>query len=186
MFVCETSGEPLQYIRPPFVIRLNPPENKLMLVNRILAWHGRQKLRRLQQIPEQWLRAEHAEPLDLPPFVLRKIPLIHPEALTLRSDKFAIAMHSAFEPLERPCDVIRTMNIFNLKYFSEARLGEGVDAVKRSLVPGGIWILGRTYKEDPPAHDATVFMKDGDGLRLLERFGKGSEVEPLIPDAVRQ
>ena len=188
MFICETSGEPLQYIRPPFVVRLNPPEHKLMLVNRILAWHGQKKFRRLQHIPEPWLRAEHAEPLDLPPFVLRKIPLIHPDALALRarSDKFAIAMHSAFELLERPCDIIRTMNIFNLKYFSEARLGEGVEAVKRSLVQGGIWIVGRTYQEDPPAHDASIFIKDGDGFRLLERYGKGSEVEPLIPDVVRQ
>ena len=187
MFICETSGEPLQYIRPPFVVRLNPPENKLMLVNRILAWHGQRKFGRLQPIPEPWLRAEHTEPLNLPPFVLRKIPLIHPDALALRqrSDKFSIVMHSAFEPLDRPCDIIRTMNIFNLKYFSETRLGEGVEAVNRSLVPGGIWIVGRTFKEDPPTHDASVFMKDGDGFRLLERFGKGSEVEPLIPDAVR-
>ena len=106
--------------------------------------------------------------------------------MRLRSDRFAIVLHSAFEALERPCDVIRTMNIFNLKYFSTEKLGEGIEAVRRSLVPGGIWIVGRTFQENPPAHDASVFMKDGDSFRLLERYGKGSEVEPLVPTVVRQ
>jgi hypothetical protein len=191
MFIWETGGEPLQYIRPPFVIRLNPAEHTLLVVNRILAWHGRRQFANLLpswNIPEQWLNTENAAPLDRAPFVLRKIPLIHPEAeaLRLRSDRFTIILHSAFEPLERPSDVIRTMNIFNLKYFSTAELGEGIEAVRRSLVPGGIWIVGRTFQEDPPAHDASVFMKDGDGFRLLERYGKGSEVEPLVPAVVRQ
>jgi hypothetical protein len=191
MFIWETSGEPLQYVRPPFVVRLNPAEHKLMVVNRILAWRARNQFGPLLQswnIPEQWLSEEDTGPLDRAPFVLRKIPLIHPEAEALRlsSNRFAIVLHSAFEPLERPCDVIRTMNIFNLKYFSTAKLGEGIEAVRQSLVPGGIWIVGRTYQEVPPSHDASVYMKDGDGFRLLERYGKGSEVEPLVPTVVRQ
>ena len=160
-----------------------------MIVNRILARHARDKfgnLLRSWNIPERWLNEEDATPLDRPPFVLRKIPVIHPEALQLRSNRFAIIRHSAFESLERPCDVIRTMNILNLKYFSTEKLGEGIEAVRRSLVPGGVWIVGRTFQESPPAHDASVFLKDGDGFRLLERYGKGSEVEPLVPAVVRQ
>lgn len=185
IFIWETSGAPLQYVRPPFVVRLNPAEHKLMVVNRMLAWQGRKKFSRLLRawnVPGQWLSAEGADPLDRAPFVLRKISLIHPEAEALRrhSDRFSIVLHSAFEPLERPCDVIRTMNIFNLKYFSAAKLGEGIEAVRRSLAPDGIWIVGRTVQEDPPAHDASLFIKDHEGFRLLERHGKGSEIEPLI------
>jgi hypothetical protein len=189
IFVWEASGEPLQYVRPPFVVRLNPAEYKLMVVNRMLASHARNKfgsLLRSWNIPSQWLNDEDAAPLDRPPFVLRKIPVIHPEALGLRSKRFAIIRHSAFEALERPCDVIRTMNILNLKYFSVEKLGEGIEAVRRSLVPGGIWIVGRTFQENPPQHDASVYIKDGDGFRLLERYGKGSEVESLVPTIVRQ
>jgi hypothetical protein len=160
-----------------------------MVVNRILASRACSQFGNLLEswnIPEEWLNAENAAPLDRAPFVLRKIPLIHPEALRLRSDRFSIVLHSAFEPLDRHCDIIRTMNIFNLKYFSPEKLGEGIEAVRRSLAPGGIWIVGRTFQENPPAHDASVFFKDGEGFRLLERYGKGSEVEPLVPTVVRQ
>jgi hypothetical protein len=186
IFIWEEGGELLQYVRPPFVVRFHPPEHKLMVVNRILAWHARNRFRRFERtwnIPRQWLRTESADTLDLPPFILRKIPLIHPDAQTLRlrSDRFAIALHSAFESLERPCDIIRTMNIFNLKYFSAATLREGIEAVRRSLLPNGIWIVGRTFQEDPPEHDASLLIKDGDGFRLWERHGKGSEIESLIP-----
>lgn len=184
MFIWEKDGELLQYVRPPFVIRLHPPENKLAVVNRMLARQGRDEFNRLKQswqLPEQWLRAPDAAPLELPPFIFRKIPLVHPEALRLRSGKFSIMLHSAFEALEHPCDAIRTMNIFNLKYFSQAKLEEGIEAVRRSLVSGGIWIVGRTFEENPPSHNASVLMKEGSGFRLLERFGKGSEIESLIP-----
>ena len=184
-FIFEASGELLQYVRPPFVVRLNPPEHPLIVINRILAWHARRKFDALiccanWKISEQWLRAEGSDTLDLAPFEIAKIPVVHPQALQLRSDRFAIIRHSAFDTLERPCDVIRTMNIFNLKYFSEARLVEGSEAVRRSLAPGGIWIVGRTVNEDPPEHNATIFQKEGDRFRVLERYGKGSETEPLI------
>jgi hypothetical protein len=182
-FIFETTGELLQYVRPPFVIRYNPPEHQLMLVNRFLASRGRRRFLRAQgrwTIPQQWLGSDGSDTLDLAPFVIAKIPLIHPDALRQRSDRFAIIRHSAFEALEQPCDVIRAMNIFNLKYFQEARLVEGSAAVRQSLAPGGIWIVGRTVSEDPPVHHATIFEKHGDGFRVIERYGKGSEIEPLI------
>ena len=37
-FILERDGEPLQYLRPPFVIRLNPTEPKSLLVNRLLSY----------------------------------------------------------------------------------------------------------------------------------------------------
>ncbi len=82
-------------------------------------------------------------------FEVRKLPLVHPEALGLAKDdsRFSIRSHSAFERSSEPCNVIRTMNIYNRAYFSEDRLREGVRAVLGSLAQDGIWIVGRTADE---------------------------------------
>ena len=71
------------------------------------------------------------------------------------------------------------MNIFNLSYFPKDMLFEGARTVWRSLLPDGIWILGRTVCEAPPGHDVSVLVKEGDGFRLLERYGGGSEIEEV-------
>lgn len=183
-FIIETNGKPLQYIRPPFVIRFNPPEPKLLVVNWLLQRHGWSKLQTLQpqwKLPAEWLDSEGGGDFTRPPFVFRKLSLIHPDAEALRaaSDRFMIRRHSAFEALPQPCDVIRTMNIFNVAYFSEGRLLEGVRAVGRSLVKGGIWIVGRTFRDDPPSHNVSVFVKEAQGFKLLRRFGEGSEIEDV-------
>src|SRR5207245_10776478 len=94
--------------------------------------------------------------------------------LRLSSPRFSIRRHSVFEPSERLCDVIRTMNIFNVAYFPRQRLLEGARAVAASLRPGGVWIVGRTVRENPPVHNASIFVREAEGFRLLDRFGAGS------------
>ena len=184
-FILEASGAPLQYIRPPFVIRMNPPEPKLLAVNWLMGRRALGRLERLRRgwkLPEEWLAEEGGGDLAQPPFMFRKIPLIHPEAQALRreSDRFAIRKQSVFEPAQEPCHAIRSMNIFNLAYFSAAQLAGGATAVWRSLAPGGIWIVGRTFQENPPAHNASAFVKQERGFRLLERYGKGSEIDEIV------
>lgn len=184
-YVMEASGEALQYVRPPFVIRLNPPEPGLLPVNAFLAHRARSRLIALREtwrIPQEWLAAETPSVLEQPPFVFRKIPLIHPDARALRftSERFAIKQHSVFEPVERPADVIRTMNIFNLAYFPKDKLIEGARAVALSLPEGGLWIVGRTFQENPPAHNASIFIREKTAFRLLERFGTGAEIDDLV------
>jgi hypothetical protein len=186
-FILEPNGEALQYIRPPFVIRLNPPERRLLAVNWLLCRHASSKLRELRRrwaIPAAWLDSD-SETLDQPPFVFRKISLVHPEAEILRrsSTRFAVQRHSVFEPLAEPCDAIRTMNIFNPGYFDEPRLREGARAVWLSLRQGGIWAVGRTWQDDPPKHRASVFAKEDRGFRLLDRYDGGSEIDELIASA---
>ncbi|MFL6451442.1 MAG: hypothetical protein ACJ746_27755, partial [Bryobacteraceae bacterium] len=115
-------------------------------------------------------------------FEIRKLPVIHPEALRLAKvdSRFSIQRHSAFERSDEPCNVIRTMNIYNRAYFSEERLREGVRAVLASLAPQGIWIVGRTADEAATSHNVTVFRKRENGvLEVLERVGQGSEIEDL-------
>lgn len=184
-YIMEANGEPLQYVQPPFVIRLNPPESRLLVVNSFLEKRARSRMRAAQQswrIPPEWLASESAEVFEQPPYVFRKIPLIHPEAQALRSSssRFAIRRHSVFEPSTGLCDVVRTMNIFNHSYFSKERLADGARAVELSLKEGGLWIVGRTVQENPPVHHASLFVRDKDGFRLLERFGPGSEIENLV------
>ncbi len=184
-FIMETGGELLQYVKPPFVISLSPPEPKMLIVNRLLAAHARRKFHRLRQLwtlSPEWLSGDDDQDFLQPPFIFRRIPLTHPDAENLRRScpRFAIRRHSVFEPLPEPCHVIRTMNIYNLSYFSKDRLLEGARAVWRSLFPGGLWIVGRSAELEPTVQNATVFVKRADGFEMLDRYGKGSDIEGLV------
>ena len=184
-YVIEPNAEPVHYIRRPFAIRLNAPEPPPLLINSLLVARARARYRTLRpslEILREWLESDDEDSFSRPPLLFRKIPLIHPHAEDLRrsSRSFAIRHHSAFEPSSQPCDVIRTMNIFNFAYFPEKRLLEGARAVRASLREAGIWIVGRTIRENPPLHDASIFELHSAGFRLLERFGAGSEIEQFV------
>lgn len=187
-YIVEPDGTPLQYVRPPFVVRLGQPEPKLFLFNWLLARRARRAWNRL--LPSLNLAASSSlserAPREANGFEIRKLPLVHPEALQLakQDSRFSIQSHSAFEPSNQSCTVIRTMNIFNRAYFSENRLREGVRAVLSSLVQDGIWIVGRTADEAATSHNVTIFRKLGTGvLEVIERAGQGSEIEDLAVKA---
>jgi hypothetical protein len=72
------------------------------------------------------------------------------------------------------------MNIFNLSYFDNPTLIEGASAVWSSLKPGGVWIAGRTWQEQPPSHNVSIFERTGRGFKLARRYGEGSEIEALV------
>jgi hypothetical protein len=189
-YVLETGGGLLQFIRPPFVIRMEPPEPRLLAVNRILGERARRRLERLWRElgvrpdiePTLLTLPEGAEEKRLGAMRLAKLPLVHPEALALANaspESFAIRNHSVFAAAPEPVDVVRTMNILNRSYFDRGRLQEGAHSVWRSLHTGGIWIVGRTVGEQPPEHRASVFEKTTEGFRLVERYGGPSEIEDL-------
>jgi hypothetical protein len=183
-YILEPSGEPLQYIRPPFVTRLNPPEPWCLVVNWLLQCWAQRKLRQLRgtwEAPMERLNSEDREDLEEDGFMFRKVPLVHPEVEAFRrsSKAFEICRHSAFDALPRPCHVIRTMNIFHLGYFPREELSKGARAVWKSLLPGGVWIVGRTTCEDPPEYGVSVLVKERNRFRLLHRYGGASEIEEL-------
>jgi hypothetical protein len=177
-FIIEPDGSPLQYIRPPFVIPLHRPEHPSLVVN---AWLRHRAWKRVGeiQIPRDWLDSSGEGQRRSGEWLLRKISCIHPEAARLaKSDRrFSIEMQSIFEPTP-PCEVLRTMNILNSGYFSADQLQAAIDVVRRSLVEGGLWIVGRTLVEDHSNH-ATVFRKSGSGFEALERIGNGWELESM-------
>ena len=181
VFILEPGGHAVQYVRRPFVVRLDPPDPALMIVNRLIGWRAQRRLAaRPLRIPPEWINSDSQE-LVTGEATLRKLPLTHPRARMLAANepRFSIRRHSAFEPTERPADVIRTMNIFNRTYFSPERLRDGARAVWRSLKPGGTWIVGRTT-EIERRNDATVFERGESGFRVLARTGHGSEIEDLV------
>src|SRR5436305_520497 len=183
-FILEPDGTPLQYVRPPFVVRLSQPEPKLFLLNWLLARNARRIWNRVRssiQLPSSSSLAS-GKVENANGFEIRKLPLIHPDALGIakRNSRFSVRSHSAFERSNQACNVIRTMNIYNRAYFSEDRLREGARAVIGSLAKQGIWIVGRTADEAATTHNATIFRKQDSGvLEILERVGRGSEIEDL-------
>ena len=182
VLIMEPNGHPLQYVRRPFVIRLEPPEPKLMLVNYLIGRKALALAARLQpHIPPEWLASDEEE-LATATAVLRKLPLTHPDArqLAAAEPRFAMSLHSGFEPLSKPVDVIRTMNFLNRSYFPPARLREGIQAVWTSLKEGGYWIVGRTDETEPPRNDVTILERLDRGFRAVARIGAGSEIEELI------
>jgi hypothetical protein len=190
IYVLETGGGLLQYIRPPFAIRIEPPEPRLLIVNRVLAERARRRLKRIWRElgagpdlePGLLTLPEGTDEKPLGAMRLTRLPLVHPEALALANlapESFAIRGHSVFTPAPAPADVVRTMNILNRVYFDEARLLEGARSVWHSLRPGGIWMVGRTVRERPPEHRVSVFEKTAEGFRLIERYGGPSEIEEM-------
>jgi hypothetical protein len=115
-----------------------------------------------------------------PRYSVRRMPFVHPEARSLaaRDPRFQFRARSIFEYTPAACHVLRTMNIFNRAYFSEEQLCEGANAAFHSIKPGGVWILGRTLEKDL-SNQVTFLRRMDHGWEVLERIGKGSDIEDL-------
>ncbi|MBV8569593.1 MAG: hypothetical protein JO319_03185 [Acidobacteriaceae bacterium] len=188
IFIADQDGRLLQFVRPPFVVSVQPPEPWYVPVNRLLCESAKtrwQKSAGLWPLPAEWLDARGEAALVREPYVVRKLPLVHPNAMALaRSDaRFSICRHSVFERSQTPCHVIRSMNILNRAYFSEVELTQAARAVIGSLRTHGIWVVGRTIDDESSVHDASVFRKGSSGeLELISRMGNGAEIERLALD----
>jgi hypothetical protein len=180
VFITETDGTPLQYIRPPFVVGMHHPESWKNPFLLLVAAQSRKRFRRLA-LPPDWM--EHP---DRDGFRVRRIPYIHPKAAMLaRADsRLRFCRRSVFERSGTPCDVVRTMNIFNRGYFSDDQLREGFRAIFASLSPGGVWVAGRSLLEDLTNH-ATVFRRGENGWEAMARVGSGWELEEMAHKASR-
>jgi hypothetical protein len=174
-FVAEPDGKVLQYISPPFVVGLAHPEPRRYPVNHLVALWGRRRFRQLR-LPQDWTSLDVAMGNRV-----RKIPFTHPLARKLaHSDsRFRLVQKSVFDDAPASCDVLRTMNILNLSYFSVAELESGARAAHRSLTPGGLWIIGRTSMETNTNH-ASILVRTEGGWELHSRLGEGSEIEKVV------
>lgn len=173
-YFVEPGGEPLQYVGGPFVVCLYPREPYRYPFNHLVAAFAKWLFRRLS-LPE--ILTDSAENKN---YRIDKISCVHPEArsLTLRDPRFTICERSVFQ--RTPClDVLRTMNILNLAYFTRKQLVVGIQAASESLKPGGLWIVGRTLEKCQTNH-VTFFRRTEKKWQVLERIGNGSEIEELV------
>ena len=173
-YIVEPSGEPLQYIRPPFVLSVRHREPRRYPLNLWLGSRARRRFGRLG-LPADWQRLESG-----PGFRVRRISCVHPRAtgLAARDPRFRVRTRSVFEATPQACDVLRTMNILNRAYFTEPELASASNAVFDSVRTGGLWIVGRTLEQDFSNH-ATFFLRREDAWEVIGRIGNGSEIEQL-------
>jgi hypothetical protein len=161
-YILEPSGKPLQYIRPPFVISIDYRESWR---NPILRWMSARVRRKFAGL--SWDRSQ-----------VRPISFIHPEARALEraNPNFRFVVRSIFDRTPGAADVLRTMNILNLSYFSREELSEARSVIFDSVAVGGLWIAGRTLEEDFTNH-VTFFRRREHGWDVVGRIGRGSEIE---------
>jgi hypothetical protein len=173
-YIVEPSGLALQYIRPPFVVSACHREPRRYPLNLLLGAWARRRFKRLG-LPEGWLESETGSG-----YRLRRISCVHPRAATLaaRDARFQVRTRSVFEATPQACDVLRTVNILNRRYFTEDELTSAARAAFDSVRAGGLWIVGRTWEEDSSNH-ATFFRRCEDAWQVLGRIGNGSEIEQL-------
>ncbi len=184
-FIFEPTGVPLQYVFPPFVVSFNRRDSTVFFANRLLRMRAERCAKSLQRIVSEYRWAGFDDPTEysVPPDRIRILPLIHPEARALQCQipHFRIVPHSVLSPLEERVDVIRTMNIHHRRYFQDADIARGAQAVFDSLVLGGIWILGRTAEEkNPVRNEASILRRTELGFQVLGRLNGGSELEESL------
>jgi hypothetical protein len=173
-YIVEPGGEPLQYIRPPFVLSVRHREPRRYPLNLWLGVRARKRFARLALRPD-WMQSDAG-----PGYRVRRISCVHPRAAALAAHdpRFRVRTRSVFEVTPQACDVLRTMNILNRAYFTEDELASAANAVFDSVRAGGLWIVGRTWEEDFSNH-ATFFLRREDAWQVLGRIGNGSEIEQL-------
>ena len=174
VYMTDREGRPLQWIKPPFVVSAGHSESWRNPLLRAVSNRAKRRFGRLG-LPANW--QEGSQRGD---FSVRRISCVHPEAVQLAetNDRFTFGMRSIFERSRTKCQVLRTMNILNRAYFSEAELRDGINAVFESLTPGGLWVVGRTLETDLSNH-TSFLRRDENGWTVLDRIGSGSEIEEL-------
>lgn len=79
-----------------------------------------------------------------------------------------------------PYHLIRAANVLNRSYFDEPQLESILRQLDSLLDAGGYLVVVRT-PEGARGNDGSVFLKERSGrLAVVERFGAGSELEPLV------
>ena len=87
-------------------------------------------------------------------------------------------IEEGIQKLDLRFHVIRAANILNNAYFSPDRLRVMARGLVEKLHQGGLLIVSRTQVDG--SNDATIFRFDGCGVQVIERLGRGSEIEAVL------
>jgi len=181
-FVFEDNGRALQYVKPPFVLPLARPAPRYRVVNQLLRRRALGKARKAASVVRPWLK-KCPDSMSTGDWEISRVSLIHPVPLAAlaREPRFRTAIHSVFSPLSAEADLIRTMNIFNRCYFSDAEIACGAAAVFGSLRPGGLWIAGRTTEERRTVQNCvTVYRKEAGRFRQIAELNGGCDIADIV------
>ncbi|MCU0228600.1 MAG: hypothetical protein MUF01_13270 [Bryobacterales bacterium] len=173
-FVAEPGGAVLQCIAPPWVLSVYHREAYRKPLHLLMSAYYRRRVAKLG-VTQGWGQSDASRVGRV-----RNLSLVHPEARQLAQEdaRFKVVAQSVFDRAPQAVDVVRTMNILNLKYFSRDQLLAGVTAVHASMKSGGVWVVGRTLEEDRRNH-ASILTREDSGWSLQTRVGDGSEIEDL-------
>lgn len=78
-------------------------------------------------------------------------------------------------------DVIRAANILNLIYFPADLIGRMLATLKQRLKEGGLLIIVRTHPSGE--NNGSIFRLSNNQFVVVDRFGNGSEIEPIVSGA---
>jgi len=182
-YILEPDGTPIQYTKAPFVVWLPRREHPAYLLNALVRrWAGwRLRKLRLCSEPVSWRGVPDSTVINRGGWRFRQIPLVHPAVLSFAyNDRFRVVEANAFCPLPSQCDVIRAMNLYQTGVFTAARVQQGIRAALDSIVEGGIFIAGKTMEIERARNDVSIFQKTQGRIRVVERLGKGFELEQLV------
>src|SRR5258706_4068526 len=127
-YIVDSSGRPLQYISPPFVVNLSDREPLRYPLNYLIATRARRRFRYLP-LSDGWMESHHNER-----YTVSRMCCMHPQARQMmKTDpRFQMCVRSVFEHTPG-IDVLRTMNILNKAYFTAERLVDGANAAFQTL-----------------------------------------------------
>jgi hypothetical protein len=182
-YILQPDGTPIQYTKAPFVVWLPRREHPAYVLNALVRTWARRRLRKLGLCsePVSWRGVPDNTVINRGGWRFRQIPLIHPAVLSFGCNyRFRVVEANAFCPLPSKCDAIRAMNLFQTNVSTAARLRQGIWAVLESIVEDGIFIAGKTMEIERARNDVSIFQKTQGRIRVVERLGKGFELEQLV------
>jgi hypothetical protein len=184
-YILEPDGTPIQYAKAPFVVSLPRREHPAYLLNALVRGWASWRLRKLRLCNESvsWRGVPDSTVITSRGWRFRQIPLVHPAVLSFACNgRFRVVEANAFYPLPSQCHVIRAMNLYQTAIFTSAKILQGIRAALDSIVDGGIFIAGKTIEMEGARNDVSIFQKSQGRVRVVEKLGKGFELERHVLD----
>jgi len=188
--VLDFRGEVVQYVLGPFVLPGFSSELPLYPINALLRFLARLFLlpgaRRL--LPsEQIDRCRDFDHVSASGYDVMRLPLLSADTLDLMEaqHRFRFEVADVLEPMKRPADLIRAMNILTPLHMPAPALRHAARNCLANLNPGGIFVIGRSVSDDPDLTRATVYRRDDGALVPVRRLNGGAEIERLVEEEWR-
>lgn len=163
------TGKVLETVFPPFVFGGMRREKYYPINYLISSW------------VDFWVVSPLLKQYKLGKMKAKELLLFAPQALKLAEHdlRFCLAQHDLLKPFKGSSDVIRAMNVLNLSYFSELEFLRVLGHIYDGLKESGVFITG-SNQEAGTVVNGGIYKKNKAGFEMIEQFGRGSPIAPLI------